>query len=362
MKIGVKITLGFCLVILVLLSMGGTSYYSAGNVESQMTAIQRSSQRVELVSAVDQSFTEGIAATRGYMVYGKETFVKQTLEKFDEAAKNATALLQVARPEKMAQVEKLIIDIKQYRDAIQSKLFPVVQQYHRDKSAGTVNAVALKALEDQFVEIGATLVPIAEAITKTTHAQVTDNRKAISDQMAASASTVSTVKVSTLSFGIAALLIVIVVSVFLTRMVTKPLVAVSEQLDEMGQGRFDKDIDSSYMKRRDEFGDMSRSFDRMQSSVRKLLGQVSQERRATGSLFRRVNRQRRAVCPGLHQHRNFHHPGGSRQRKTSFRSQRNIGHRAGNLRDHGRSFCHCSRDGHDVRTDCPCGDRRENLC
>jgi methyl-accepting chemotaxis protein len=276
MKVGIKIGLSFCLVIVVLLALGGTSYYSAGNVETQMTSIQRSSQRVELVSAVDQSFTEGIAATRGFMVYGKDTFAKQTLEKFDEAAKNATELLQLARPEKKAQVEKLIVDIKQYKDAIQNKLFPVVQQYHREKSAGTVNAASLKALEDQFVEIGTTLVPIAEAITKTTHAQVTDNRKAISDQMAASASTVTTVKITTLSFSIAALLIVIVVSFFLTRMITKPLVTVSARLDEMGQGRFDKDIESSFLKRRDEFGDMSRSFDRMQKSMRHLIGQVSQ--------------------------------------------------------------------------------------
>lgn len=100
MKVGVKIALGFCLVILVLLAMGGSSYYSAGNVETQMTAIQRSSQRVELVSEVDQSFTEGIMATRGYMVYGRDVYAKQALDKFDEAGKTATDLLQFARPEK----------------------------------------------------------------------------------------------------------------------------------------------------------------------------------------------------------------------------------------------------------------------
>ena len=276
MKVGVKIALGFCLVILVLLAMGGSSYYSAGNVETQMTAIQRSSQRVELVSEVDQSFTEGIMATRGYMVYGRDVYAKQALDKFDEAGKTATDLLQFARPEKKAQVEKLIADIKQYKDAIQNKLFPVVQQYHREKSAGTVNPIALKALEDQFVEIGTTLVPVAEAISKTTHAQVADNRKAISDQMAASAATVRSVKITTLSLSLVALLIVIVVSFYLTRMITKPLVTVSARLDEMAQGHFDKDIDPSYLKRRDEFGDMGRSFDRMVRSIRDLIGQVSQ--------------------------------------------------------------------------------------
>ncbi len=276
MKVGVKIALGFCLVIVVLLSMGGSSYYSAGNVETQMTAIQRSSQRVELVSAVDQAYTEGVLATRGYMVYGKDNFAKQAIEKYDAAEKNAADLLQVARPEKKAQVEKLIVDIKHYKDSIKDTLFPVVQQYHREKNAATVNATALKSLEDKFVEIGTGLVKVTEDINKTTHAQVVDNRKAISDQMAASAATVSAVKITTLSLSLVALLIVIVVSFFLTRMITKPLVTVSARLDDMAQGHFDKDIDAGYMSRRDEFGDMGRSFDRMLRSMRQLIGQVSQ--------------------------------------------------------------------------------------
>ena len=66
MKVGVKIALGFCLVIVILLAMGGTSYYSAGNVADQMMAMQRSSQRVELVTAVNQTFTEGVLASRGF--------------------------------------------------------------------------------------------------------------------------------------------------------------------------------------------------------------------------------------------------------------------------------------------------------
>jgi len=44
----------------------------------------------------------------------------------------------------------------------------------------------------------------------------------------------------------------------------------------MAQGHFNKDIDSQYLRRRDEFGDMGRSFDRMLKNIRQLIGQVSQ--------------------------------------------------------------------------------------
>lgn len=276
MKVGVKIALGFCLVIVVVLAMGGTSYYSAGKVETQMTEIARSSQRVELVNAVTQVFTEGTMATRGYMLYGRDTFSKQATDKYDEALKNATALLPLARPEKKADVEKLIANIKHYKEAIQNNLFPVVQQYHREKSTGSATSTALKALEDQFIAIATPLVKVTDEINKTTNDLVTENRKAINNQMAASASAVTTVKVSTLSLSVAALLIVIVVSILLTRMITKPLTTVSARLDDMAQGHFDRDIDPKYMSRSDEFGDMGRSFDRMLRSMRQLIGQVSQ--------------------------------------------------------------------------------------
>ncbi|MBV5336905.1 MAG: methyl-accepting chemotaxis protein, partial [Deltaproteobacteria bacterium] len=116
--------------------MGGSSYYSVGNVETQLATIQRSSKRVELVNAVDMSFSEAVLASRGYMLYGKEEFAKQAAEKYDEAIKQADALLALARSEKKAQVEKLVADIRHYKDGVQNKLFPVVQQYHQEKNSG----------------------------------------------------------------------------------------------------------------------------------------------------------------------------------------------------------------------------------
>lgn len=276
MRVGVKIALGFCLVVLVVLAMGGSSYYSVGGVETQMAAIQRSSQRVELANAVEMAFSEGVMASRGYMLYGKEEISKQAVEKYDEAIKHATALVAVARPEKKAQVEKLIGDIRHYKESVQHKLFPVVQQYHREKNSSTSNAGVLKSLEDQFIQIGGGLVKVTEDINKTTTAQVADNRKAITDQMVASGATISSVKTTTVVLVGVTMLIVILVSVYLTRMITKPLATVGARLDAMAQGHFDKDIDPSYLRRRDEFGDMGRSFDRMLRNMRQLIGQVSQ--------------------------------------------------------------------------------------
>ncbi len=275
MKVSAKIALGFFLVVMVVLTMGGASYYSMGKVETQMEAIQRVSQRVELVNAVDMAYSDGVLATRGYMLYGKEEFAKQSVEKYDEALKHATGLVALARPEKKAQVEKLVVDIRQYKEIIQNKLFPVVQQYHREKNSSSANAATLKALEEQFISIGTGLVKITEAINQTTSAQVTDNRKVIGEQMTASGATISGARtVAAILVGVAVLL-VIIVSLYLTRMITRPLTMVCARLDDMAEGNFDKDIEAAYLRRRDEFGDMGRSFDRMLRNMRQLIGHVS---------------------------------------------------------------------------------------
>ena len=68
MRVGVKIAMGFALVVLIQLAMGGTSYFSAGQVQDQVGAMQRANQRVELVSSVEQAFTAAVLESRGYML------------------------------------------------------------------------------------------------------------------------------------------------------------------------------------------------------------------------------------------------------------------------------------------------------
>ena len=276
MRVGIKIAMGFAIVILIQLGMGGTSYYSAGQVQEQVGAMQRANQRVELVSSVDQAFTAAVLESRGYMLYGTDKYAQAAAEQYSLAIKQATALLQVARPEKKAEIEKLIENIKKYQEGIQNQLFPVVRQFHREKNSGAANAAQSKSLEDRQLEIGQTLAPLTEAITKTMNAQVADNRKVTADRLVEAAGTAGTVKTTTLAFSVVGLILVIIISVWQTRMVTKPLLTVVARVDELAQGHFNKDIDQSFLKRSDEFGDMGRAFDRMIRSLRQLISNVSQ--------------------------------------------------------------------------------------
>jgi methyl-accepting chemotaxis protein len=276
MRVGMKIGMGFLVVLLILAIMGGTSFYSALNIADQVGGVQRASQRVALASAVDKGFAEGVLAIRGYIVYGRDNFIKQFDDKMDEAIKEATALLQVARPEKKAEVEKLIANIRQYKADIQSKVFPIVKQAVQEKNSANVNAAALKNYEDQYLQIGTTLVPISEAINKATSAQVADNRKVIDERINQSIATVATVKTTTIILGMIALLLVTGISFFLARMISHPLTAATQRLEIMAGGDFSADIEKAFMDRADEFGTMAKAFDKLNRNMRGMIRQVAQ--------------------------------------------------------------------------------------
>jgi len=274
-RVGMKIALGFLIVILIQLGMGGTSYYSANNIGENITVVQNASKRVELITAVDQSYTDSILAIRGYMLYGNETMAKDAGAKFEDALKHSEGLLAVARAEKKAEVGQLIDNIKKHRDGIMGTLVPAIALYHKERATGTATPERLKALEEQYLSIARSLVGLTENIKKIINVQVSENRKAIADQLTATTATTGSVKTSTLVFSLVALIIVGIVSFFLTRMITKPLATVSARIDDMAQGNFNRDIDPQYLQRADEFGDMGRSFDRMIKSMRSLISQVS---------------------------------------------------------------------------------------
>ena len=87
MKVGAKITLGFAIVLIILFIMGGYSYYKAAELDELATDLARANQRADAASKVQTSFLNGVMVTRAYMVYGDESYTKQTDQLFGEAIK-----------------------------------------------------------------------------------------------------------------------------------------------------------------------------------------------------------------------------------------------------------------------------------
>ena len=68
----------------------------------------------------------------------------------------------------------------------------------------------------------------------------------------------------------------VLLSLMLTRSITRPLAEATKQLDVMASGDYSQSIPSAFLVRRDEFGVMAQAFDKLTKTMRTMLKQLSQ--------------------------------------------------------------------------------------
>ena len=277
LKVGAKIALGFGVVLLILFSMGGYSYYKAAELDDLTSDLARANKRADAAVKVQSNYIAAVLAARGYMIYGDENFAKQSDQNFNEALKGFGDILKNTKnPKVQEMVARAEDSLKKYRDGVINQLFPAVKQFHTEKKSPTATIASLNLLEQQFIGIGRQLVPFSEAVGKAI-AEILEEANALTDNRVEKADKdTAALRQVMLILTVVSLVIGILVSVFLTRLITRPLKIVIERVDRMAEGYSDKDIDQALLSRGDEFGDMARSFDKMTRSTRGLIRQVSQ--------------------------------------------------------------------------------------
>ena len=277
MKVGAKIALGFGIVLLILLIMGGYSYYEASELDVLTSDLARASKRADVAVKAQSDYVAGILAARGYMVYGDETFAKQSEQKFIDAIKGLGEINKLTiNPKVKDMVARAEESLNKYKDGVVKELFPAVKEYHDAKKLPTATMASLGLLEQKFIGIGRQLVPFSEAVGKAL-TEILEEANSVTDKRVDQADKdTSALRQVMLILTVVSLALGILVSVVLTRLVTKPLKSVIERVDKMAEGYFDRDMDKEFLSRGDEFGDMARSFDKMIRSTRGLIRQVSQ--------------------------------------------------------------------------------------
>ena len=277
LKVGAKIALGFGIVLVILFIMGGYSYYKASELDELTTDLARANRRTSAAANTRFNFVSGVLATRGYMVYGDENFAKQTEQFFDTATKGFGEIAANSNNPKVKEaVARAEENLLKFKDGVVKQLFPAVKEYHELKKSPTVTLAALNQAEQKFIGIGRQLVPFTGVVTKELADILEEANSVTKKRMEQADKDTSALRQVMLILTIVSLVLGILVSVVLTRLITKPLKSVIERVDKMAAGYFDKDMDKEFLSRGDEFGDMARSFDKMIRNTRGLIRQVSQ--------------------------------------------------------------------------------------
>lgn len=274
LRMGAKIGLALILLLGLLGLSGGISIFSSYALKSEIQEIAASNQRAILAAKAENEYTGAVLEIRRFIADGDDKYSKNFEEKLNNVLALEKQLLELSTGEHKKEIEKLIQDTTNYKSGVTDQLIPLLRLQFIEKRAG--NVTKYDELTGQSAAVTRNLTPFAQAIQKILHTTMEDNSRMAADKVNLAQKHNSDIVVTAVAMGGISLLVGGVLSVILTRMVTRPIQSVTAHLNEMSEGNYATDIDRQLLERKDEFGIVAHSLANLRQNMRALLHQVQQ--------------------------------------------------------------------------------------
>ncbi|GAX91184.1 methyl-accepting chemotaxis protein [Effusibacillus lacus] len=255
--IGKKLIGGFLTVAAILGITSGITYYSIKKVDTSYSELleRRASVLVQAkdiqVNAVQQN-----ASLRGYLL----TQDQNTLKNLQNANAKLNDLVNktismVNSTEQKEELEKLGALNQEYKKK-SDQILELMQ---------TNQAEANKLANTEVAQLGRDMGTQADAIADRQQKLMDEGRQANTDL-------VHSVTITVLVISVVGLVLAILIGFFISRMISKPMVAMAGIAELIASG--DLTADEIKVKNRDEIGDLANSFNQMARNLRNLIRQV----------------------------------------------------------------------------------------
>lgn len=269
LTIGMKISCGFIVMVGLIAILGVISLVSLKSFAHHLEAIDKANQRLVLAMQVENSFNLGVGATRGFVAYGDEKLFKQMEQTSSGTVVMEYQLIDLVSDDKRQETQKLINLTTKYGDGVLNDLAPVVRAYHKELAAG--NAERAQELKVKAYDIAKRITPYTEEIASILQTTVRDNKDIAEGNLQLSYATMYKEMIFAGIVGILSAVIGIGLSIFLTRMICRPirgmLVAANTYAD--GDLRAPVNLTST-----DELGELALALNKMQNSFKNIISSI----------------------------------------------------------------------------------------
>lgn len=262
-KIGVKITVGFVVMLALIGILGVVSFLSLAKSGHNLDSIQTSSQRLILAMQIQNSFTEGAASATRFIAYGDAQNYKQVEKALSETVVLQYQFVDIVEEDKRADAQKIIRDTAKYSDIIMNDLAPLVRAYHSELAAG--NAEKAQALKGEVSLMADRMVPIGDQVATVMKAVVTENKTVVDDSIRLSQWYTQQANTIGLIVCAVAFVVGLVLSIGLTRAIINPLTQMVDGANRFAEGDLTNPI---VVKSRDELGQLATAMNAMQDSIK----------------------------------------------------------------------------------------------
>lgn len=259
MKLGVKISAGFLVVVFLMFVSGGISIYLLKEIRESSNRIQ--DEKLPLLVKTNQLAIHSglkVAAMRGFVITGNDSYVTdyEKLEKED-----AAILRELTEKSVTAQGRQLAQEIKTLGAAYQKLAIDKVIPAKREGKGNEVIA-ALMANE---------LAPAAAATRAKIDEYVKFREKQINGILDNDQDQIDKAQWITEVFLGIALVCAGVIAFYITRVITRPIKQVTLDIGEMAKGNFGFRVPAHFLAGKDEIGDMARAMDKMLATMRETI-------------------------------------------------------------------------------------------
>ncbi len=267
--LGTKISLGFIIMLVIVVVLGGASYFNLNSVKGDIDEIAAANERLILELQIESTFKSGMTAIRDYVTYGDERYYQQTEDCLTSVVQMESNLMQMAREDKKADVQALIIATSQYRDGLINKLSPVVKVYHI--ALKTDNTERSQAYLAEMNRINEDLMPFANKLTEIIHKLVEENEAVVNQSIAQSTLHVDSIISTSVMMLVAALVIGALLSIFMTRMLKNPILKMAACAGKYAEGDLRETLE---IKTADELGQLAGALNKMQAGFKEIAGKI----------------------------------------------------------------------------------------
>jgi methyl-accepting chemotaxis protein len=271
---GAKISFSLIFILGLLGAIAGTSIFSSYALKSEIQDIEVSNKRSILAAKAENEYTGAVLEIRRFIADGDDKYSKNFEDKLNNVLVLESQLLDLTGAEQKKGIEKLIQDTTSYKTGVTEQLIPILRQQFIEKQAG--NTIKYNDLAGQSTVVTRNLTPFAQSIQQTLHTEMEENSKVSAEKVNSAQKRNTDAVITSVTVGIISLLAGAALSIILTKMVTRPIQAVTKQLDQMAEGNYTGQIDVQLQKRKDEFGNVAASLAYLQQNTRALLLQVQQ--------------------------------------------------------------------------------------
>ncbi|MEL7564112.1 MAG: methyl-accepting chemotaxis protein [Dehalobacterium sp.] len=268
LKVGIKIFIGFFVVLILLGVISVNSIYSSRSVGADIENIDVINERLSLQKDIEMYFYNAVAGIRGYVAYGQDNFKDDYTNEMALVQEMEQKLLNISAEDKIPEVKKLIEATNEYHQGIINDLIPAIEVYQQQSN----NMSSMQENRAEVMRIAGTLVLVTNSLTQSIHELVQNDSDKFATSINDTKQHIAWIIYLSILLSIIAMLAAIIISIILARSIKKPITEMVTGANRFAQGNFTQEI---LVKSSDEVGDLAKSLNGMAVQLRNLITDVA---------------------------------------------------------------------------------------